>query len=496
MAPKGAGRSSDSERHCLGGRDPAVRDARSLCRELRTGQHTAPSRVPAVRHSRPALSTYLCATLALVFASLYLYGAVVHLNVVNTDMTRGDQQSYMRYARKLKTEEGFLGDRNRMPLYPWVQSHFYHESLTEDAYFLQSRFINIALSLAVLPLLHLLMRRYLDRLTSASLVLVTAFTVFLFKASYVQSEITFYTLDFLSYLLLLAMFSTPSWRLGVAAGLTLGLSHLTKASVLPGMALFCLCYSARFFWRWATATLRGMRRPRWLTTFVPVIMMIVIFLAILSPYLANSKRRFGRYFHNVNSTFYVWYDSWEEVKEGTRAHGDRKGWPDLPADEIPSLVKYLREHTPEEMAQRVIGGLRTIGYYSTHTYGYHKYVALYVLFVACAVASNQRGFWRLVRQRAWVALFAIAYFGCYAILYAWYVPIAGPGDRFVLGQFLPLMLTLAWLVQRVNRPIAIASRGGMRVECLKFMNIVTLLILLPDIYLILSIRILSVYGGS
>ena len=449
-----------------------------------------------MRSSRPTRATYLLASLAIVFAGLYFYGAVRHLNIVNTDVTRGDQLSYMRYARKLKTEEGFLGDRNRMPLYPWVQSHFYEESLAQEAYFLQSKFINIVLSMGILPLLYLLMRQYLDRLTSASLILVTAFTVFLFKSSYVQSEILFYFLNFLAFLLLLRMFTVLSWRLGVATGLVLGFTHLTKASVLPGMVLFFLCYSARFVGLRVLETTRGTRRPGLARTFLPIIVMIVVFSAVLAPYLANSRRRFGRFIYNVNSTFYVWYDSWEEVKQGTRAHGDRKGWPDLPADEIPSPAKYVREHTLEEMAQRVIGSLRTIGYYSTHTYGYHKYVAIYTLFAACAVANNRMGFWGLVRQHVWIALFAIAYFSVYAILYAWYVPIAGPGDRFVLGQFLPLMFTLAWLAQRLRRPLRLSAGGRTNVDCLNLMNMVTLVILLPDIYLILSRRILSVYGGS
>ena len=80
-------------------------------------------------------------------------GVVAPMDRVNVDMTRGDQQSYMRYARKLATEPGFLGDRNRMPLYPALQSLVYDESLSDEAYFLQSKLINLLPYLAVLTLL-------------------------------------------------------------------------------------------------------------------------------------------------------------------------------------------------------------------------------------------------------------------------------------------------------------------------------------------------------
>ena len=68
-----------------------------------------------------------------------------------------------------------------------------------------------------------------------------------------------------------------------------------------------------------------------------MLMLIVFtFLAVEYPHISNSKRIYGHYFYNVNSTFYIWYDSWDDVMQGTRVHGDRVGWPDMPEDQIPS----------------------------------------------------------------------------------------------------------------------------------------------------------------
>ena len=86
-------------------------------------------------------------------------------------------------------------------------------------------------------------------------------------------------------------------------------------------------------------------------------MPILVFLLLLSPYLIESKAKYGAYFYNVNTTFYIWYDSWDEAKAGTLAAGDHLGWPDLPDEEIPSLQKYLDEHSAVEILHRFRDGV-------------------------------------------------------------------------------------------------------------------------------------------
>ena len=427
---------------------------------------------------------------------LYLYGAIEHLNHVNTSLKASDQQSYLRYARKLATEEGFLGGRNRMPLYPLLQSFFYEEGMSDEVFFIQARLVNVILSLIVLLLLYPIVRRYLDALTSACLVLVTAFTVFLFKAGYVQAEILFYMLNFGCFVLMGRMLRAPTWKSGLLTGLLLGLAHLTKASILPGLALFVLLYAVRHVLG-ALRVLRGDSTAyRQRLAIVTLVMALLTFLATVFPYIRNSYLRFGRPFYNVNSTFYMWYDSWEEVKAGTRAHGDRKGWPDMPPEEIPSPARYFREHTAKQVLDRIINGLKTLAFYCTHTYGYHKYVLLYLLFAVGIAWGNRAGARRLLRENLWLTLFLACYFAGYLVLYAWYVPIAGPGDRFILGQFLPFMFALSYGITRLSWPQPLLSWGRVRLSSLRLFHIATLALLLPDIYVILTQRIYQVYGGS
>ena len=105
-------------------------------------------------------------------------------------------------------------------------------------------------------------------------------------------------------------------------------------------------------------------------------LVLFLFIVVITPQIVANKRTFGRYFYNVNTTFYIWYDSWEDVKLGTRAHGDREGWPKMAPDQIPSAGKYWREHTAEEIYWRWIVGILKYFILAVTSYGWFRYVLL------------------------------------------------------------------------------------------------------------------------
>ena len=84
------------------------------------------------------------------------------------------------------------------------------------------------------------------------------------------------------------------------------------------------------------------------------------FFATTSPYLIENYIKFNKnIFYNVNTTFYVWYDSWEQVESGTKKYGDRVGWPDIDESLIPSASKYLQSHTVNEIIERLFFGIKS-----------------------------------------------------------------------------------------------------------------------------------------
>jgi hypothetical protein len=450
--------------------------------------------------------------LVLLLAALYVYGAVRQLERVNTEMTAFDQSAYMDFTRQIR-ESGFTytGDRNRMPVYPTLQALFYRSGTSDETFFRQGKYVNLVLSLILLAGLALIFRRYFSPLHTLNLTLITGFTVFIFRAGWFQSELLFYFFNFCLFLLFWRLLERPSLLMAVLAGVMAALAHLTKASILPGLVVFAVCAAAQAVWavlrrrRTATAPPNpqstsscrccyGIRNPQapWLyLAIVPIV--LGLYLLILSPYLNESKRIFGQYFYNVNSTFYIWYDSWPEAKEGTRAHGDRVGWPDMPADQIPSMAKYLREHSLEQIRDRFVEGGQRVLENAGLSYGYAKYALIYAAALIAAVTWERRRAVGLIRRHPLLVAFLLLYFAAYFVLYAWYSSIVA-GNRLILSQFVPLLFTLSMGLRALLRDVKV--QGERPLDALTALNLLVLGILVVDVALVLTVRVGIMEGGS
>jgi hypothetical protein len=103
-------------------------------------------------------------------------------------MKATDQRAFMRYAIRIHGlihdyEQSYV-DGARRPLYPLLQSWVSHPDLTREEHYVRGKHFNIGLSLVILAGVYFIVREYLPGLYAATLVLVTAFTVFIFKAAY------------------------------------------------------------------------------------------------------------------------------------------------------------------------------------------------------------------------------------------------------------------------------------------------------------------------
>ncbi len=435
--------------------------------------------------------------LFLVLTGLYWYGAVQQLTLVNTDMKATDQSAYMEYARALvESNYTVVGGRNRMPVYPFLQSFFYRPGMSDDAFFVVGKYVNLVLSLFLLAGLAVTFWRSLPWPAALTLLLITAFTVFIFKAGFFQTELLFYVINFYLFLLMIRLLQQNAWQLAILMGVVAGIAHLTKASILPGLTLFL--GFAGLKWGWAalssrrSAGLAGLSRLL-LSHLLPVLLVGVCFLITVYPYISTSKRVFGHYFYNVNSTFYMWYDSWEEAKQGTRAHGDRVGWPDLPPEEIPSLSKYWREHTNEQIINRFVAGGRTILHNVMNSYGYFKYIVIYFALLFAAMLWFWRQGVQALRTNPLLYLFLVSYFVAYFLLCFWYAPIAS-GNRIILAQFLPLLFALACGCHYLLRSSWFKVRSHV-ITPSTLATVVILLIVVVDIYFVLTERVGTIYGG-
>jgi hypothetical protein len=206
--------------------------------------------------------------------------------------------------------------------------------------------------------------------------------------------------------------------------------------------------------------------------------------------------RFGHYFYNVNSTFYMWNDSWAECLAGTIAHHDYVHWPDMPADQIPSMSKYWQQHSIGQLAERVIAGADRLRWVVTHSYGYTPFFLLYFAFVSMLVLQNGGHFLRLIRRKPATlqTLFLLLYFFSYAVLYAWYAPIAS-GNRFILSLFLPALFSLVQVIDYASRQNLTFHVGGKAVPS-SSVSPVILISLLIYLILVFPEQISRMLGGT
>ncbi len=449
-------------------------------------------------HRRPLILLFLVAMIA-----LYVWAANRQSLLVNTNMHATDQSAYMDYAKNMaRTDFQYVGGRNRMPIYPGLMALFYREGMSDEDFFRRGKNVGILLGLGVLSVAFVLFTRVSTPVDASVATLVTMFTVFAFKAPYFQAEVLFYGMGLVLFYLLLSLIRKPRIRTAVFAGIAAGIAHLTKASVLPALLLAGVLvlirgivdFSGGYY---APDAESGSRRnPRILLnhTFYMMVM-LACFLVVVLPYIRTSKARFGRYFYNVNSTFYMWYDSWAEVIQGTRAHGDRRGWPDMPEEQIPSMGKYIRDHSVRSIGDRLLRGFLDLRTRVIRSYGYAEFlmvygVALLVLFVQNAGRS------RFILQRAhpFVLLFILGYFFGYTLLYAWYTPLA-EGNRFVLALFLPAMLVCLSLLNLAHSESLHYAFWGRKIPAANI-SFFVLLFLFAYLMTVFPHRVSTLYGGG
>jgi 4-amino-4-deoxy-L-arabinose transferase-like glycosyltransferase len=442
----------------------------------------------------------------LVLAFCYHAGASLHSRAMNTQRVRADQSGYLWdavaiYQGRHGGPDTLIGERNRMPVYPWLLSWLYDPAMSPDEFFEVAKRWNIWLSMVLLAVLAAIAFRQLPPLIALNFVLVVAFGCYIFKAGYAQVELLFYLLFFLTFLACwrLVRAETPPATLmyGALAGVLTALSHLSKASMLPFVGITLLVLALRavspLLARRPSAAIPARRRDVFVRA-AGIAVFVVCFLAVLWPYISNSKKYFGHYFYNVNSTFYVWYDDWPAASMGTYQDGDGKGWPTTPPDEIPSMRKYLREHTVGQIADRVVNGFREMVTVSYTRLWYFKFTAMYVVFALALAARGWRQFLALVRRQPDVFLFMVLYGLGYAAAVAFYQPISGTSLRMLLAHLAPLLFVVSALSAHPSFRDLQWSVAGATVRPIHF-HLLMVVTILFDMAFVLPWRLTADFAG-
>jgi hypothetical protein len=445
-------------------------------------------------------------TIALLCFLLLVHGMERQRRDLNVAMKRMDQSAYMENARRMaQTHFRFKGDRARMPLLPAMMAPFYHDGMSDESLFEIGKRMGEVIAVLVLVAFFCVLRVYAPTPDALAATAVAALTVFAYKAPYVRADVLYYGIGLAFFALTIELLARPRLWVAAVAGLAAGLAYLAKSSVPPAIALCVVFLTARtirnLYVRFRSP--RGENSPTrlsWLSATAPLYCALVfalVFLLTLFIYIRDTKAIYGRYFYDVSSTFYMWYDSWEEAEAGTKAHGDRRGWPDMPDSEIPTMGKYFREHSPRQVVDRLARGTRFIWRRTWNSYGYMPFVSFYLFCVLAIAARNAREFrrWAISGDNAMLALFTTMFFAGYFLAYAWYASIAA-GNRFVLALFLPAMymfVRFIALARKADWPLL--RIAGKRIPASAVSPAVLIMLLAYAIF-VFPHRVSTMYGGQ
>jgi hypothetical protein len=220
----------------------------------------------------------------------------------------------------------------------------------------------------------------------------------------------------------------------------------------------------------------------------------VSFIAPMWPYLKTSKDLYGSYFHNLSSTYVLWFDSWEDFVAREKVLGDWHGWSALPPSLEPthSALVYLKTHSIGQIATREILGLGEVLGNVMIGHGYAEYVAIYLAF-ACVAFGFTRAPLKALRaiDPRFDAAFTIPFAIAYTLLFGFYAPIAA-GNRFILMLFLPVLYSLVKHGAAARPSVTMFGRT----IAWTTLNEIVLGLLVLHVLFVLPVTITRVYAGG
>lgn len=383
---------------------------------------------------------------------LFYIAATGHYAKVNREYWLSDQQAMLNFVRGLEAS-GFedLGTRDFMPGFSALASPFVDASLAEREIFAEGKAFSIGLSLVLVAGIFIIAQRYFDN--AALFAAIAGLTLYIYKAPYFQPELLYYFLSFAAFVLMLQLLRRPSWLGAIGAGLLLAAAHYVKASVLPAVALFAVAMLAQGIYSLWVKKQSLKTAGRWVGVLSVA---LLAFLLPLAPYLAESKATYGSYFYNVNSTYFLWFDSWGEAKASEQVFHYTAGIPAVPEEQLPSLQNYLRTHDAGEIAQRFLNGFINQAGNWLNTFALISFPLLFILALSILLYQRWPAAKEFAARQPVLTAFIMLYFIGYTILFAWYGPIADYSDRrFTYGLYLPLLfcafLGLDYLSQSKGR---------------------------------------------
>ena len=362
------------------------------------------------------------------------------------------------------------------PLWPWVASKF--ADTDHDRFFEKGKWFNVTVTCAFLVLVGVLAARAFSFVSASILMLLGGLGAMLPRAAYFQPEPIYYILFLLSWICALSLLRKNSLWLYGMLGFLFGLSFLAKGGWQPFALVFVGVSFLRFLVSIIQGRWRGDEDERWSlpNQFVGMAVMFTAFMMTAGPRLSFASDKFGDPFHSYPG-YWMWMDDFEEGSRFMGNHSSKDALKAMKPEEKPSLGNYLKTHDRATFIERIRSGtekkMKELMFPPEVTQNNKKtklwrqilpqrgwlliwlFIILVVISVFHHIAWRNRDklVWPVGPQSArWMLLFAFGTFTISSLAFGFYEPI-GKGDRFMLGLFLPMVLTFIWVTERFRRQL-------------------------------------------
>lgn len=397
----------------------------------------------------------------------------------NRDPLASDQAAYVGLARE---QDGawwpFATDGTRNGLISWLAALAFDPHAA--GFFLEAKRLNAALGIVATLGWGLWFARHFPALAAWNLTALAGLGSFLGISTFFGGELLLYAAFFGFWISALrALSGEGSWRAFAAAGGFAAAAALAKPSVGPAIqifAAFALLGAAcgALAPRWPALSMAALAPNR---TAAGLLLFFAIVAACMAPRMADAARKFGDPFYNL-SRYTFWLDDWDAAFPHL-AKFRRDRLHELEESLQPGFARAWRRLGPEGFARRVREGvvlrLRQLFlpekrlFHEPGRTGPRRVIlpnrGLYLLGAFALAASAAMTAWArkaIPPPRTWLlsAAFAGACAVAYLLAFAWFAPI-GPGHRFVMMFYLPLLGTALLVAERLRQRVSLRAMDAL-----------------------------------
>ena len=427
---------------------------------------------------------FYAAAVLLLCASLGVIGFRI-TDQTNHEVEPFDQSAYVAMSQKMEGSwYPWYSDGTRNPLFPWLAAALLNAD--EPSFFETGKKLNVILAICGTALVSVFFSRRMGPLAAFNCTALAALAALLPISTFFGAEAIFLVLFLFVCACGMRLLNENPVRLYLFLALLSAAAWLAKSSTTPFLALFATLSFGRSLMNqfFGQSLPWHLLAPAWSARrfAVGLAIFVTVYFALIAPRLVHAHKTWGSAFYSLPS-FWFWADDWETcVKKYADCRKVRLAA--LPPEEQPTMAGYFHRHDIGDALWRLGNGagvrLRQLFHpegkwrLSVESKGKPRrivlphrglyLIGLGALTLAMGAFAAWRGRLKLVGPVTLPILLGSATFVLYVLATGWYLP-TGPGHRFIMPLYLPLMWILAQGAEQMRIATGTRSANSLFLAC-------------------------------